>query len=641
MFRSLHPLPMFCNHRYKAKGTRAQVEAGYEKNSTISCKATMPQPSKSLDFDESQHLMDPDHFVRDGEDLFDISGEKLLPTTWSHINSIRRHLPLNNVLRDPKSCLVSTILFLLPSFVVEPLRNHSHSTQYAAARPQLSPTAWLDGLRGIAALTVYIFHWSMLWFSFLMDPYGAPGSANTIFQLPIIRTLNSGQASVATFFMISGYVITIKTLSTIYKGGLQNNERVLTTLCGALFRRPFRLFVPAIISTFIIAVINQQTGIMIHSVRRLPDMRSQLVDWFHETLHMMNTFNLHKTRYNFFLPHYNTHLWTIPIEFKNSILVFVLILAFSKVKRWIHLMGVVGVMWCLLDSQGDTDAALFCAGLILAEITLIFPPISHRARARPTSTSRADTVFKGQHENAYQSHGIMHWTGHFITIGFAMTGLHLMGYPLQVDVHSGGFHTISEMAPRPFYPEEGSVPFGQQMWSIAIGAIMYITACTYSAPLHLPPHISRWIPTTMPWPQSQRETSDATTILSAEEPTSHTPFLQIPHTTRFAQYLGWLSYSLYLTHGAGIISVGMRYYNQAQPAWTAAEEAAKQLQASGHEVAAAEVIRTAWNAYVAAFLWSTVLQTIVIFWISDLFARAIDANMVKLTRWLWNAAKTK
>lgn len=600
----------------------------------------MPSCHATGDLNESHDLVDPRHFVRDGEDLYEFSDEKLLPTTWTQIKSVRHRISFTSGSRVLTSYLIYTILFLLPSFVVDPIRDLSKSTRPVTPRPQLSPTAWLDGLRGIAALVVYIMHWSMVWFPFLGEPYGASGSADTVFQLPFVRLLYSGQASVGAFFMISGYVITIKTLSTIYKGGPQSNERILATLCGAAFRRPFRLFMPAIISTFIIAIVNQQTGLLIHSIRQLPDLSSQLADWFRETLHMMNIFNLHRTRYTFFLPHYNSHLWTIPIEMKNSILLFVMILAFSMVKRWIHLMGVVGITWCLLVSQGDSDAALFCAGLILAEVTLIFPPPSQRNHARPSACA-PDTPCKDHDANPDPSHSASAWTGHLITIPLGLAGLHLMGYPMQIKVHAMGFYTISEMTPRPFYPAEGSVPFGQQMWSIAVGTVMYITACTYSTPLHLFPQMSKWILNTILGRQGQREKSDATNIPFRESPTHHTPFLQIPHTTRFAQYLGWLSYSLYLVHGAVIISMGMKYYKQAQPAWVAAEGAAKQLLTNGHKVAAAEVLQTAWNAYVAAFLWATLLQTIVVFWISDVFARAVDANTVKATRWLWSVAKTR
>lgn len=637
---SSHPL---VDYLYKHNCIQLQDKTNFALLSTTSSIPTMaPQPSGSGDSDESHRLIDPEHFARDDEESFASLGEKSLPSSWISNDSIRRPLILNNILRNPKTYLISTILFLLPSFIVEPVREYSASSRPSTRRSQLSSTAWLDGLRGIAALTVYIFHWSMLWFDkVIMDAYGAPGSANTFAQLPIIRTFNSGTASVATFFMISGYVITIKTLTLIHKGGPQNNERILSTLCGALFRRPLRLFVPAIVSTFMIAVLNSQFGIFTGAVHRLPDLKSQLIDWFNETLKMLNTFNLHKTRYGVAVPRYNAHLWTIPIEFKNSVLLFTLLLAFSKVKRWIHVMGVLGVAWCLIFTQGDIDAGLFCAGLILAEMTLIFPPDGQRSQAKANSGS--DISLEDHHGNTYlsQSVGVRYWTRHFITISSAILGLHLMGYPLQDNVHAGGFKTISEWTPRPFYPEPGSVPYGQAVWSIAIGAVLYITACTYSAPLRLPPHLSKWIPTGVPWSQSKREESDGTAVLSASVPIDQPPFLQIPHTTRFAQYLGWVSYSLYLCHGSVIVSTGMFKYAEASVAWEEGQELARQFQASGQLVAAVETVGAAWDAYVWAFLRASVPQTILLFWVSDVFARSLDVNIVKMTRWLWNAAKVE
>lgn len=582
--------------------------------------------------------MDPDHYERDVENLLDSTNEK--PSSWTQSNHMSSPL-LNNILRNPQPYVISTILFLLPSFIVEPLRNYSSSSRPIAPRP-LSPTSWLDGLRGVAALTVYVFHWSMMWFtSALSDAYGAPGSANTIFQLPFIRTLNSGPASVAVFFVISGYVITIKTLSLIYKGGPQNNDRILSTLCGSVFRRPFRLFVPAVVMTFLVAAINSQFRSFQLYLPRLPEGASQMAHWYSETLIMMNIFNLHKHRYGIHMPVYNPHLWTIPVELKNSILVFILLLAFSKVKRWVHLLGVFGVGWIVLFTQGDIDAAEFCAGLILAELTLIFPPDGRRGHTNPNSTSNVNANLEDSRQSTFlsQTSGNVYWMRHFITIMAAILGMHLMGYPLQSNVHAGGYTTISEWTPAPFYPAEGSVPLGQTVWSVGIGAILFITATTYSAPLYLPPHLSKWVPSGKLL-RVKRQDHNSRMTLSAETPVRDTPFLQRPFTTRFTQYLGWVSYSLYLSHGPVIAAFGMGTYNEAKPAYDIGMEIARQLEATGQPVAAAQAIDIAWKAYSSAFIWVTIPQVFVLFWVSDVVARAIDAPIVNMTRWVWCAVKT-
>lgn len=600
----------------------------------------MSKPSQCGDSDESQRLMDPDHYERNAENLLDSTGEKLLQNSWTQNNSMSSSL-LKNILRNPQPYVISTILFLLPSFIVEPLRNSS-SPRPLAPNP-IGRSAWLDGLRGIAALLVYIFHWSMQWYSdILTDVYGAPGSANKIIQLPFIRIIISGPASVALFFVISGYVITIKTLSIIYKGGPQNNERLLSTLCGAVFRRPFRLFLPAIVTTFIIATVNSQFGTFQRSLRPRPEGTSLMAHWTSQTLSMMNIFNLHKHRFGIHVPFYNPYLWTIPVELKNSILVFLLLLAFCKVKRWVHFLAVIGVGWTVLLTQGDIDAALFCAGLLIAEITLIFPPDGRRGHTNPTSTSNANFNPEDRRQSTFlsQTSGKLYWMRHLITITVALLAMHLVCYPLKEHVHAGGYKTISEWTPRPFYPEEGSVPYGQALWSVGIGAVLFITASTYSAPLYLPPNVSKWVPAGRLWLRSKRQDHSGRMTLSAASPFRDTPFLQVPFTTRFAQYLGWVSYSLYLCHGPVISVLGLGYFNDAKATFDVRVEVATQLHDSGQPVAAAQAVDVAWREYSSAFIWVSIPQVIVLFWVSDVFTRAIDTPIVKFTRWVWCAVKT-
>ncbi|CAN8106419.1 unnamed protein product [Discula destructiva] len=595
--------------------------------------------------EESHQLLKPDLYSGYKEKMSRVSG---LADSACH-----RFPRIKNV----QDHLVAAVLFLLPSYVVCPLRDRFRPAR-SSAKPKMSPTAWLDGLRGMAALNVYWFHWITTWFPDMStDAYGSPGSANIVIQLPLVRTLYAGQAAVAIFFMISGYVITIKTLSLIYKAKPQSTEpdRILATLCGAVFRRPLRLFLPAIISTFFLAVANQKTGMFLPHIRRLPDMNSQLRDWLYETWLMLNISNTPTGRWMPpYLPHYNIHLWTIPLELKNSILVFLLILAFAKVRRWIHMVGVIGVAWTLMVTRADTHAFLFCAGMILAEMTLIFPP----APAAQRLTSHLEN--HGTALNAKLPPHVAYWSRHFITITCALLGFHMMGYPAATEIHASGFHLLSVWAPWPFYPAEGSIPAGQHAWSITVGAVMYVAACTYSTPLRLPRSMSALLSTRRLRPQLFREKSSGATVLygdnndsnnnnnnnnndnnEEEEDTSasDTPFLQIPYTTRFVQYMGWVSYSLYLTHGPLIIALGLKYYQRVSPAREEARAVAAQLQSFGQHVAAGEILRKAGHATFSAFVWSSIVQTFLLFWIADVFARVIDVNTVKMTRWIWGAAK--
>lgn len=605
----------------------------------------MAQSSQFGDSGEAQRLMDPDYFDQDVnvKDPLDGTREKLVSSSPYRSRYTSLFPPLNKILREPQPYIISTILFLLPSFIIEPVRNYSSSSRILAPKPPLSPTAWLDGVRGVCALVIYIFHWTMLWFSeVIADAYGAPGSANTVFQLPLVRIIFAGPACVPSFFLISGFVITIKTLSVIYKGGPQKNERVLATLSGAFFRRPFRLCVPAIVSTLISAILNWQTGIFYRSMMQAPDLKIQLADWWDDTLNMLNIFNLHKYRFSLpYVPRYNHYLWTIPVELKNSILVYTLLLAFCKVQRWVHLLGVVGVAWVMLFTQADIDAAMFCAGLLLAEMTLIFPPDGHCSHVLPSSASSGNMTVKDPRRTTFlsQTSGKPYWIRQFLTITTAILALHLMCYPFQTNVLAGGFKTISDLTPRPFYPEEGSVPLGQSIWATAVGSLLFFIATTYSAPLHTPIHLSKWISTRKPWSQGRRQDHNGRMRPSEDIPVRHEPFLQIPHTSRFSQYLGWVSYSLYLCHGPVISAWGMGPYSDAKNTYNLGLEVAKQLEDSGQREAAVQALTVASNAYVSAFIWCTIPQVIVLFWVSDVVARGMDAPVVRMTQWVWRAVK--
>jgi hypothetical protein len=125
---------------------------------------------------------------------------------------------------------------------------------------KLRPTAYLDGMRGFAALLVYILH-NETWAHESLR-------SDTIFEngfgyhkqyyfacFPGIRLLFSGgHLSVAIFFVLSGYVLALKPLRIL----LINNDhaQLSAALASALFRRWIRLFIPLIITSFIFMTLN-------------------------------------------------------------------------------------------------------------------------------------------------------------------------------------------------------------------------------------------------------------------------------------------------------------------------------------------------------------------------------------------------
>lgn len=97
--------------------------------------------------------------------------------------------------------LQSTLLVLAPAYIVWFI----HLRGVTAPNTRKGPTAYLDGLRGVAALIVYFYHSAVYpCFDRLRRGYGATPQDTYFLQLPIVRVLHSGRASVAIFFVISG-----------------------------------------------------------------------------------------------------------------------------------------------------------------------------------------------------------------------------------------------------------------------------------------------------------------------------------------------------------------------------------------------------------------------------------------------------
>ncbi|KAK1543927.1 acyltransferase [Colletotrichum paranaense] len=536
------------------------------------------------------------------------------------------------------------IFLFLPTFFISPFNYFTTAPSRRPKPRKLGPTAYLDGLRGVAAFVVYIFHFSYLWFPDLRWGYGFAGH-QMFWQMPIVRALHSGRASVTVFFVISGFVLTLKTVSMIHK---RKMDQALSALAGSAFRRPFRLYLPIFASTFIIALlvyggeyVRDPSGAPVPP--RGPSLDQQLQHWFWSTVNLMNPFRPIVNRENMKGSEYDGHLWTIPVEFKGSLLVFFLLLIFARAKRWIHMVGVTGVtLW--LVHIGDWDQALFCAGLLLAELSIIMP------NTAPTTETPEDRLpsYRLRVVKRYGSKSVLIFR-HAGTLALFFLGLHLFSYPEYYGALTPGFITISQWVPD-YYKAMGD---RTQLYWNSIGAIIFIFALMYSPPVtfNLKSLLLRGRNIRLPWHQTTPDldddekeelaaaaTSSSSTELEAEKAE---PLLQRPFTTSFAQYLGQISYSLYLWHGAINHMVGVRWLSPAHGALSLAGAQAKVLTEGGNTAGATEMVNKAWGAYELAFFWGSLVNTLALLWASDVFNRIVDVNAVKLTRWLGEKAWRK
>jgi len=154
---------------------------------------------------------------------------------------------------------------------------------------EIKPTSWLDGVRGVAALGVYVFHAMGCWAN-LVPAWHSDPDQNNILQFPIFRTFFvSGGAAVSLFFALSGYVLTHKSLRWI-RGGA--GHRVYPAVASSMFRRGFRLYLPPIILTFSEMLATRLGFPLPFNFNFTPEssLWGQFVDWLTETNRLINPF---------------------------------------------------------------------------------------------------------------------------------------------------------------------------------------------------------------------------------------------------------------------------------------------------------------------------------------------------------------
>lgn len=354
----------------------------------------------------------------------------------------------------------------------------------------------LDGIRGIASFIVLIFHGLLPYGPALNYGFGADGNYG-VHQLPIFRLMYHGPTMVCMFYIISGYLLSLKSLRLIRQAAW---APAFHSLSSSSFRRPIRLFLPAVVSTFITmllhwfgffetaAIRGQEIGGVRPTEFELPvphleTFGAQLGHWFTESLHMMNAFAWER-RYN----PYNPHLWTLASELRASYVLFVTILVLARLKFGVRL-SVACFMALVSAYYQKWEIANSLGGMILAEVELSY--------GTGNETSR---------KPSHQWNKVQKWKRqqHFLIV-FVM-GLYVASYPKLKGPDTPGFHTLSRLTPYGFDPAN---------WWQSLGALIIVLSVNNS------------------------------------------PDVQWLFNTRLAQYLGRLSLSIYIVHGPVMHSLGL------------------------------------------------------------------------------------
>jgi len=239
----------------------------------------------------------------------------------------------------------------------------------SGSRPQrtLRATAYLDGLRGFAALLVYIGHHE-LWAHDSIDPEKIFENVFGYEQhyyfcvFPGIRMFFAGgHFAVSVFFVISGYVLSAKPLQYIHAG---DHLKLGDNLASALFRRWLRLFLPVIAVTFLYMASWHIFGVQVDTEKQ-GSLREEIWSWCQAFKKYSFIFHGNPTfRYNY-------PVWSLPTEFKGSVVIYTTLLALSRARRNARLGCMMVLIWYFLYIVDGWYCAMFMMGMLQCDLDLL------------------------------------------------------------------------------------------------------------------------------------------------------------------------------------------------------------------------------------------------------------------------------
>jgi peptidoglycan/LPS O-acetylase OafA/YrhL len=470
---------------------------------------------------------------------------------WAIIEADTAQHPDHTIFLSSGKRILQKMLFgLLPSFVQRRVRPLSSKQQ------RLHPTSYLDGLRGVASFIVFMGHYTEENLGWYTEPYGMyeDGAPSSPLQLPLLRVLYSARPMVHIFFIISGYVLAYKPLKQIHN---QQYSSLAGTLASSVFRRALRLFLPSIITLLIMAIAVYSGFSDDRYAGQFFQFTSQIQHWWYTSWDLVNaSWAINDLSYP--QPMYNPALWTIPVEFAQSLLLFTVLIGLSRCLSHIRLLLLAGIMaFCFYG--GQLYSVEFLGGMFIAEMTLLhdaslFTPVSSPtllpkfAMEEKQEKSDCGPTIKSRLVQAF-------W------IANLLCGLFIASWTNNHPEEVWGIAFLDAHTPEPYE--------GQKVW-FCFGAFQIVIACTQVS------------------------------------------LLQRIFNTHVAQYLGSISYALYLTHNLCLTSLEPRiapaidfYFSKA----------------------------TFWGRQISWGVGLVVYLPIII-WVADLFWRAIDTPTVKFARWL-------
>ncbi|KAJ4407683.1 hypothetical protein N0V85_004330 [Neurospora sp. IMI 360204] len=566
-------------------------------------------------------------------------------------------------------------------------------------------------MRGIAAFSVFLCHYFYTCFV-IAEGWGSGGSNYHFLKLPIVRLFYSGPPMVCIFFVISGYALSLKPLKLIHSASLpssnsssstsvrtnehnHNYSKLLETLSSLVFRRGLRLFLPPAISTFLIVLLlrlgayewnrdfasdeNFLRNVQEIHYERFDSATEQFVDWGYAVLNFVHLWDWDEFAGSTGI---DVHLWTIPVEFRASMVLFLTILGTARLRRGVRRGVVLG--WCGFAFFWERwEMCLFWMGLLLADgdvvremetrgekegripgdfpaersggggvLPVVEPVLArtgdvmlqqqrHRQRRHPQPHQQETTaegrdmssdmsIVESEDKASFHSHS----SKHLPTLSCRRSG----SEPLLSTALSFSHPLYESIRPPPPRPPSATLsPLPSPAGSTLLPTLLLLISLYLLSQPDINSHLTPgWIGLTSLIPhwwtedyrfyQSMgavlfvysvsRYPSSANSSFSGSGPGSAPIFSSILNPkslfeSSIAQYLGKISYAIYLVHGPVLHTVG---YTVMKFTWT---------HVTGTETD---------GQYVTGFMLASLVVVPLVVWVADVFWRGVDEPVVSLAK---------
>ena len=358
---------------------------------------------------------------------------------------------------------------------------------------------------------------------------------------------------VSMFFVISGYVLSSKPLKLLRRGSW---DQVFHAISSSVFRRGLRLFTPTIASTFVTMLLvkaglfnyvsskaTENSGYRLAKFELVAERRDAFVKQFHHWLLSVWLMIDPLTWEEYHNP-YNGHLYTVSIEFRSSLVLFLVITALIRLRTKIRIT-LLGVLILSCWAYRQDGVALFLSGMFLGEVDLL-----------------SVTVDKMNQEVMECEQSKWRRSKRPIQVLAFIIGLYCASYPDRGGDATCGYRFLSRLL--------RDIGLDSRKWWQSIGSVIIV------------------------W--------------SVNNLNDIQPFF----TNYFAQYLGKISFAVYIVHGPILHSIGLVAMTAS---WRYIGRETTTQNCLGFLVAAAVVLPT-------------------VFWAADIFWRLVDVPCTKFSRWV-------